>query len=209
MKLVFATHNSGKLVEMRSLLSDLPIEVLSADEAGVTEDVVEDGATFEDNARKKARFVHERTTPNPSLERRGDDLWAVADDSGCCIEALDGRPGVLSARWAGEGATDQTLVEHTLNEMKDVPEGKRQAWFQTALCLVAPNGREWMFEGRINGRIAVEPRGTPRPKLPYDAIFIPEGHDRTFAEMSLEEKNSMSHRGQAFQQLREFFKTQL
>ncbi|MBU0648939.1 non-canonical purine NTP pyrophosphatase, partial [Patescibacteria group bacterium] len=99
MKIIFATHNVGKIKEMRALLRDLDVDVLSADEAGVTEDVVEDGETFEENALKKARFV---------CEKSGE--WAVADDSGVCIKELGCRPGVMTARWAGEGATDEDLV---------------------------------------------------------------------------------------------------
>lgn len=196
MKLIFATHNIGKVKEIRTLLEGLPVEVMSADEAGVREDVVEDGATFQENALKKARFVAERT---------GE--WAVADDSGVCIEVLGGKPGVHSARWAGEDATDEVMVGHTLRAVEDVPEGKREAWFESAVALVAPDGREWTFVGKVNGCIAIQPRGINRPKLPYDLIFIPEGHDRTFAEMSDVEKNSMSHRGRAFQKLREFMST--
>ena len=198
MKLVFATHNSGKVKEMTALLADLDIEVLSADAAGVTEDVEEDGKTFKENSVKKARFVSQKS---------GE--WAVADDSGVCIAALDGAPGVMTARWAGPGASDEQLVAHTLTQLTDVPEGKRQAWFESCVALVAPDGREWTFSGKVQGSIPSAPRGTGRPKLPYDVIFIPEGHDRTFAEMTDEEKNSMSHRGIAFQKLREFLKTQL
>lgn len=193
MKLVFATHNPGKVIEMRAMLAGPAIEVVSAEEAGVTEDVVEDGATFEENAAKKARFVTERT---------GE--WAVSDDSGICIASLGGAPGVHSARWAGEGASGEALVAKTLESMRGVPADQRGAWFESALVLTAPDGRSWAFTGRVSGGIASSPRGTPRPKLPYDVLFIPEGHERTFAEMSDEEKNSLSHRGLAFQKLREF-----
>lgn len=193
MKLIFATHNVGKVKEMRALLADLDIEIMSADEARVHEDVVEDGKTFEENAAKKARFVVERT---------GE--WAVADDSGICIESLGGAPGIYAARWAGEGVSEEKMIAHTLEAMRGVPEGQRQAWFESALILVAPDSREWSFNGKVNGYIASEPRGKLRPKLPYDQVFIPKGHERTFAEMSDEEKNSLSHRGLAFQKLREF-----
>ncbi len=196
MKLVFATHNTGKVEEMRTLLSDTNIEVLSADEAGVYGDVVEDGQTFEENALKKAKYVS-----------RVASAWAVADDSGCCIDALNGEPGIHSARWAGVEASDEQIVQHTLEVMKDVPEGKRQAHFQTSLALVAPDGRTRLFEGRVNGNITLKPKGQPRAKLPYDAIFVPVGHDHTFAQMSLAEKNAMSHRGRAFAQLKVFLKT--
>lgn len=193
MKLVFATHNTGKIQEMRDLLRDMNVEVLSADEAGVPEDVVEDGKTFEQNALKKARFVGERT-----------GQWAVADDSGVCIQALDGAPGVRSARWAGEGASDAELVKYTLAQIADIPEGKRGAYFETALALVSPDGKEWVFHGKMDGKMTTEPHGTPRVKLPYDAIFIPTGEKRTCAEMSLGEKNAISHRGRAFQELKQF-----
>ena len=199
MKLVFATHNPGKVQEVRILLADTGFEILSAEEAGVSEDVIEDGKTFEENALKKARFV---------AGRFNHTAWVVAEDAGCCIEALNGAPGVYSARWAGEGASNETIVAHTLSAMREVADGKRQASFQNVIALIAPDGLEKTFLGRVDGHIATEPHGTARPKLPYDAIFVPTGHDRTFAEMSTEEKNSLSHRGRAFQQLREFLKTQ-
>ncbi|MEK7665942.1 MAG: RdgB/HAM1 family non-canonical purine NTP pyrophosphatase [Patescibacteria group bacterium] len=198
MKLVFATHNAGKLKEMRDMLAELKIDVLSADEVGVTEDIVEDGATFEENALKKARYV---------AVKSGE--WAVADDSGICIDALDGAPGVNTARWAGPNAGDEGLIRHTLEMVRDVPEGKRGAHMVSCVAIVAPDGRSWMFEGHVNGSLVFSPRGTPRPKLPYDLLFIPEGHERTFAEMSDAEKNSMSHRGRAFEQMKTFLREQL
>ena len=193
MKLIFASQNEGKLIEMRQIVADFDIEVLSAKEAGVIEDVVEDKETFEDNSEKKARFVSEQT---------GE--WAIADDSGICIEALGCRPGVYTARWAGEGASGDDLVRHTLEQMKDIPEGKRQAYFETAAVLISPTGEKYVFTGRVQGRLALAPQGIPRPKLPYDLIFIPEGHDRTFAEMSDDEKNALSHRGEAFRKFKVF-----
>ena len=198
MKLVFATHNPGKVIEMQALLAGLDISVMSAEEAGVTEDVVEDQDTFIGNALKKARFVSEKTKE-----------WSVADDSGLCIEALGNKPGVFSARWAGEGASSEKLVSHTLDEMRDVPLGKRQAWFESALTLVSPEGEHWIFEGRVNGSLPLEPRGNHRPKLPYDVIFIPDGYKKTFAEMSDMEKNCLSHRGLAFEKLKEFLRKEL
>lgn len=197
MKLIFVTQNQGKIKEMRDLLADFDVEVMSAKEAGVAEDVEEDQDTFEGNSLKKARFVSQKT---------GE--WAVADDSGICIKELNCRPGVMTARWAGEGAGDEDLVSHTLKEMKDIPEGRRQAWFESAVALVSPDGGEWTFVGKVDGRVPLEPKGTPRLKLPYDVIFIPEDHDRTFAEMSDAEKNSMSHRGLAFQKLKDFLRNQ-
>ena len=192
-RLIFATHNSGKLTEMKSLLSDLPIEILSADEAGVHEDPIEDGVTFEENALKKARFVAEKT-----------GQWAVADDSGICIDALGGRPGVFTARWAGENAGDEGLVRHTLAQLKEIPEGARGASFHSVAALVSPAGEERTFDGVVAGQVVMTPRGSARPKLPYDVLFVPTGFDRTFAEMSAEQKNALSHRGVAFQKLKVF-----
>ena len=196
MKLVFATHNQGKVKEMRAMLASLSIDVVSMDEAGVRGEAVENGKTFEENALKKARDVAKQT-----------GQWALGEDSGICIEALGCAPGIYSARWAGEGATDVQIVEHTLQQMKHVSREKRQAWFETALALVAPDGREWIFYGKVDGRVSVESRGTPRPKLAYDMIFIPDGYERTFAEMPDEEKNSLSHRGRAFTEFKKFIAT--
>jgi XTP/dITP diphosphohydrolase len=205
-KLIFATRNPGKIEEMRSLLADAKVEVASAEEAGVMEDVVEDGKTFEENALKKARFVAQKT-----------GQWAVADDSGVCIWALGCMPGVRTARWAGEGASDERLVSYTLEQMKDVPEGKRNAWFESAVALVSPDGpafagasagrQEWVFEGKVEGKIATEPRGVARKKLPYDFLFIPDGYEQTFGEMPEALKNRLSHRGRAFAKLKDFLKS--
>jgi len=192
-KIVFATHNQGKVKEIREILKDFDISVVSAEEAGVQEDIVEDGNTFEENALKKAEFVGKIANE-----------WAMADDSGICAEALDGAPGIYSARWAGENAPGHEWVELLLSKLKDMPEGKRGAWFETVAVLRSPTGEHWSFVGKVNGRIAMEPRGIAHPRLPYDVVFIPEGDSRTFAEMSSDEKNALSHRGRAFRQLREF-----
>lgn len=196
MKLIFATHNSGKIKEMAALLEGLPFQVIGATDAGVPEDIEEDMSTFEGNALKKARYVSAKTKE-----------WAVADDSGICIKALDGAPGVQSARWAGEDAPREQLAHYTLSKMRDVPEGRRQAQFESALAIVSPNGGEWVFHGAVRGSVALEERGMPRQNLPYDTIFIPDGDTRTFAEMTDAEKNSMSHRGRAFSHASEFLST--
>ncbi len=194
-KLVFATHNPGKLFEMRQLLADLGVEIVSATDAGVVHEIEEDQDTFAGNALKKAHEVARRT-----------GQWAVADDSGVCIDALDGRPGVFTARWAGEGASDAKLVAFTLEQIKHVPEGQRQASFHSIAALVAPNGREWVFEGIIEGEILTEPIGDHLPRLPYDVIFRPKGHKLAFSQMSSIEKNKLSHRGISFRKLAEFIR---
>ncbi len=193
MNLIFATHNTGKLEEMKEILHGLDFEIQSAREAGVTDEVIEDSLTFQENALKKAREVCAKT-----------GMLSLADDSGVCIDALGGAPGVYTARWAGEGASDEMLVSHTLNTMRGFDEDDRGAAFICVAALVHPDGREWTFEGRVVGRIAKAPAGTSRPKLPYDVIFIPEGQKRTFAQMPIEEKHALSHRGRAMRKVRDF-----
>lgn len=196
MRLIFATHNPGKLAEMKTLFAGLPFEIESAREAGVVDEVLEDGITFSENALKKAQEIAQQT-----------NALSLADDSGICIDALHGAPGVYTARWAGENASDDQLVEHTLEQMRSVQEGKRTAAFVCVAALASPDGRSWTFEGRVNGRLSTEPNGIARPKLPYDAIFIPENEDRTFAQMTEEEKHSMSHRGRAMRQVKAFLES--
>ena len=194
MKLIFATHNEGKIREMKSILKDLDFEILSAAEVGVLEEPVEDGETFSDNALLKAKFVSEKT---------GE--WTVADDSGLCVESLGGAPGLFSARWAGENSTGEEKAKKVLSELGDLPSEKRKAYFETSLALVAPDKRTWIFSGRIDGRIINEQRGNKHHhKLPYDAIFIPQGWEKTFAEVTDEEKNAVSQRGQVFRALKDF-----
>lgn len=195
MKIIFATHNAGKIKEMREILKGLDIEIVGAEDVGITEDILEDGKTFEENALKKAKFVVEKT---------GE--WAMADDSGICIDALGGEPGVCSARYAGDGASGEELVNFILGKISHVPEEERTATFVTAVALVAPTGDHWFFKGKISGRLSTLPRGGGRAHLPYDTIFFPEGESRTFAEMTDVEKNNVSHRGQAFRKLKIFLK---
>ncbi|MCK5416420.1 RdgB/HAM1 family non-canonical purine NTP pyrophosphatase [Candidatus Parcubacteria bacterium] len=191
MKIIFATQNIGKLQEMHQLLDGF--NVASAAEAGVTEDVIEDADTFEGNALKKARFVCVKTK-----------MISFADDSGLCIEVLNGNPGVFSARWAGEGADDETILKHTLEKMKNIPKNERGAWFETVIVIVFPDGQEKVFKETIHGSITKELRGKHLPKLPYDSIFIPNGYKKTFAEMSEKERNNLSQRGKVFRLLREY-----
>lgn len=192
-KIVFATHNQGKALEIREILKDLNISVISADEAGVSGDIIEDGKTFEENALKKAEFVGKATNE-----------WAMGDDSGICVEVLGGGPGIYSARWAGENAPGEKWVEKLLSETRGIPDDRRMAWFETAAVLRAPTGQSWTFVGKVFGTIATAPGGVAHPRLPYDVVFIPEGETRTFAEMSKEEKNAISHRGRAFRKLKDF-----
>lgn len=190
MKLVFATQNPGKVTEMAAILKELPIDVISAREAGITDDIEEDGVTLEENALKKARRVAQRTHE-----------WSLADDTGFFIDALQGDPGIHAKRWAGN--TDD-LAGYTLEKMKGIPENKRGASFMSVVAIVAPDGKEWTFRGDLKGYITTVPRGNSRITLPYDTIFIPGNEQRTFAEMSDAEKNALSHRGRAFASVKQF-----
>ena len=160
MKFIIATNNPKKLVELERILNPLGIEAVSAKEAGVVLDEVEEtGTTFAENAFLKADAAFKKT-----------GMPAVADDSGLSVDALDGRPGVYSARYAGENATDKDRYTKLLNEMKDVPEDKRSAHFTSAICCILPDGSKIEVEGRCDGKIAFEPFGDKG--FGYDPVFL-------------------------------------
>ncbi|MFL5354635.1 RdgB/HAM1 family non-canonical purine NTP pyrophosphatase [Archangium sp.] len=185
-RLLFATTNQGKLRELRGLVGDT-VEVVSLADLPPVPEPVEDGATFEENAEKKARAYAEAT-----------GLPALADDSGLCVDALGGRPGVHSARYA-EGS-DSARYQKLLGELSGVPDEKRTAAFACALCLVMPGkGRAVIEVGRCEGRIGHAPRGSHG--FGYDPVFeLPGG--KTMAELTSEEKAGLSHRGVAFRKMR-------
>lgn len=184
-KLVLASHNQGKLVELKALLAPYDITLLSAGDFDL-EDPIEDGDTFEANALLKAKFVANAT-----------GLPALADDSGLCINALDGKPGIYSARWAGE-SKDFVMAREKINrELGD--DSDRSAHFITVLALVMPDGSHYFFEGKCEGDLTWPARGTNG--FGYDPIFVPKGHDRTFGEMNADEKKALSHRAKAMQKM--------
>jgi XTP/dITP diphosphohydrolase len=191
--LILATQNQGKVKEMKQLLSDLPIKLIGAREAGVTDDIEEDSATLEANSLKKA--THLATTTHQ---------WSMADDSGLFIDALNGAPGIYSTRWAGLDFPREQLPDFLLHKMIGVPVQKRKAHWECAIALVEPDGKHWIFKGQSDGKIAIEKRGTPRPNMPYDTIFLPAQDTRTFAEMNEREKKALSHRGHAIAKLKQF-----
>ena len=189
MRLLLATKNQGKIKEINRLLKGQRVEVLTLDDFPGISLPKEDRSTFKGNALKKARFVAGET-----------GLAAISDDSGLCVDALGGRPGVLSARYAGDNATDEENLAKLLLEMKDVPEGKRTASFVCVIALVLPSGKEKTFEGRLEGVIAAKPKG--RGGFGYDPVFfLPEKH-KTLAELKPEEKNLLSHRGAALKRFK-------
>jgi len=187
--LVLATRNRHKIEEIRTILRDLPLEILTLNDFPDCPLLLEDGLTLEENSLKKALAVHQYTK-FPSL----------ADDSGLEVFYLNGRPGVRSARYAGENATDDQNNEKLLKEMRGVAPRRRGAQFRAVLTLVEEGFRE-ATEGICRGRLGESPRGTNG--FGYDPIFLPEGFGGTYAELTSEEKNRISHRARALENMRE------
>ncbi|MBK8007600.1 MAG: RdgB/HAM1 family non-canonical purine NTP pyrophosphatase [Rhizobiales bacterium] len=198
-RVVLATHNSGKLKEMRELLAPHGVEVVSAGELGLPEPE-ENGATFEANAKIKAEAA-----------AKAANLPAFADDSGLAVEALHGAPGIYSARWAGSSknfSQAMRVVEEKLHEANATTPSLRKAAFVSALCVAWPDGETVSFEGRVDGTLVWPPRGTAG--FGYDPMFLPDGKTKTFGEMTAEEKHGLpphgeglSHRARAFLKLAE------
>ncbi|HEX7189121.1 MAG TPA: RdgB/HAM1 family non-canonical purine NTP pyrophosphatase [Actinomycetes bacterium] len=187
-RLVLATRNAHKVGELQAILTSLGLDVELIGLPDDAPEVVEDGETFDDNALKKARSA--------ALATR---LPAVADDSGLCVDALNGMPGVFSARWSGRHGDDASNLRLVLDQLMDVPDERRGAWFVCAAALALPSGEEHLVEGRLTGVLTREPRGSGG--FGYDPIFLPDGFDRTTAELTPEEKHAISHRGNAFRAL--------
>ncbi|MCE3556161.1 RdgB/HAM1 family non-canonical purine NTP pyrophosphatase [Pseudonocardia sp. RS11V-5] len=188
MKILLATRNAGKLVELRRLAEGSGIEVLGLADVPEFPEAPETGATFAENALAKARDAAAAT-----------GLPSVADDSGLAVDALNGMPGVLSARWAGRHGDDLANLNLLLGQVGDVPDERRGAAFVCAAALVVPDGPEEVVHGEWRGQVVREPRGSNG--FGYDPIFVPEGGERTAAELSPEEKDADSHRGRAFRAL--------
>lgn len=187
MKIIFATKNDHKIKEIRHILGN-SFELLNLTDVNIDDDIPEEEPTLEGNAVFKARYVHNQTKMN-----------VFSDDTGLEIEALDGKPGVLSARFAGEDKDSNANIEKILSLLKN--NNNRRARFRTVIALIL-NNEEYLFEGIINGRIIEEKRGNEG--FGYDPVFVPEGKELTFAEMNLDEKSTVSHRAMAFQKLKSF-----
>lgn len=187
-KIVLASGNRKKLAELRRILEPMGFEVIPKDEAGVDFDPEENGSTFAENARIKAEAVS-----------RATGMTAVADDSGLCVDALGGAPGVYSARYAGENATDSDRIDKLLRELEGVPAGERGARFVSAVCVYFPGGKTVEAQGVCEGSIAFERHG--EGGFGYDPVFMVG--DRSFGELSAEEKDALSHRGNALRALKE------
>ncbi len=189
-RIVLATRNAGKLVELHRILqaSGIDVELAGLGEFPAAPEVAETGRTFAANALLKARSA-----------ARFTGLPAVADDSGLCVDALNGMPGVLSARWAGRHGDDQANLDLVLGQLADVAGPDRGAHFACAAALVLPDGAERVVEGRLYGRIARAPRGTNG--FGYDPVFVPDTGELTTAEMEPAAKDAISHRGRALRAL--------
>ncbi len=199
--LVLATRNRGKTKEIREMLKSFPVKILNLDDFGPIPEVEEDGNTFDENAYKKASFTA-RILGYPT----------IADDSGLVVEALDGRPGVISARYAGENATDEMNVIKLIEELKEIEgtsgmdatqkrddRNSRKAAFECVISIAVPTGAALTYEGRCEGVIVDKPKG--ENGFGYDPIFFYPELGKTFAELSMDEKSRVSHRGRAFQEI--------
>lgn len=209
---ILASQNRNKIKEIKAILEKYGLNVISRDDAGIpTDDIEETGATFEENSYLKARTIFDMIRQDPGLEKYLDSP-VIADDSGLMVDALGGAPGVFSARYAGEGCTYNDNNVKMLGELEGVPEENRGAEFVTVITLIYPDDRDvpaaavrdgdvyvLTARGELRGTIAGEIRGTEG--FGYDPLFIPEGHDRTFAELGTELKNTISHRARALQEL--------
>ena len=192
-QILFATGNEGKMREIRSILADTGAKILSMKEAGVSVDIEENGTDFKENALIKARAVSVALTETDSV--------VLADDSGLVIDALDGEPGIYSARYMGEDTSYDVKNTNLIERLEGVPDEKRTARFVCAIAAVMPDGREFTVQAAIEGRIGYEQKG--EGGFGYDPIFYVPEFGKTTAEMTAEEKNRVSHRGKALEQIKE------
>ena len=196
-KLILATSNKDKAREIAEILSDTPFVVSTMKEEGFDPDIVEDGKTFEENALIKARAVH----------ALAQNAYVMADDSGLCIDALDGAPGIYSARFCGEDSTYPEKFAKIFEMLKDVPEEKRTAKFVCSIAVVRPDGSEFTVRGEVCGVLHEKPMGDGG--FGYDPIFYVPEFGMTTAQMTKEQKNSISHRGQASRAMAERLRAEI
>ncbi|MDO8529954.1 MAG: non-canonical purine NTP pyrophosphatase [bacterium] len=193
MKIVLSTNNPGKTMQIMNMFVGSGISILSLAVVGIVGEAVEDGSTLQENALKKALFAWK------------EGRWAMADDTGIFVDALDGAPGVNTANWVGEDKETNQRTLWILQQLKDVHD--RRATFKTVAAIISPVGKQYFFEGEVQGRILEAPRAKSQPKLPWSSIFQPDGSEKVWAEMTVQEENAISHRGKAFQQARAFLET--
>ena len=191
MRIIAATQNVHKIKEMEAITKKFGMEIISQKEVGLgAVDIVEDGDSFEENSAIKAKTIC-RMTGKP----------AIADDSGLAVDVLNGAPGIYSARYAGEDADDSKNNAKLLNALRDVPAAERTGKYVSVITLAFPDGRTLVARGECTGKLLFSPRG--EGGFGYDPLFVPDGSDKTFAQMSEEEKNKISHRAKALSGLKE------
>jgi len=188
-EIVIATRNPGKLREITAILKSSPIKFLSLLDFPKIPEIIEDGITFAENAQKKAMVISELT-----------GRFALADDSGLCVEALQGKPGIFSSRFAGENATDEERCQKLLRQLQGIPLTQRKAAFVCAIAIASPQGKVQVVEGKCSGLISLSPRGTHG--FGFDPIFLLPKLGKTMAELTPEEKNKISHRARALRKIK-------
>jgi XTP/dITP diphosphohydrolase len=198
MKIILSTRNPSKTDQIKAMFNDPSFVVQTLDEVGIIGEGIEDGTTLEENAYKKAWYAHEKSDGT---------YWTMADDTGLFILGLNGEPGIRAARWIGKQATTEEVIAYTLKRMENIID--RTARFETTVVLISPEGKKHSFSGDVTGTILNFQKTKPQPKMPFSSLFMPKGNDKVWAEMSIEEENKLSHRGQAFRQVIQFLKTQL
>ncbi len=192
-EILVSSNNADKLSEIKEVFKDENLKILSLKECNLNIDVIEDQDTLEGNALKKAKEIF-------SISK----IQTISDDTGLFVEALRGEPGVYSSRYAGDNASYNDNCLELLKNMNGIPEEQRAAYFKCVICFYVRDEKYYMFDGICSGKIINEKRGTKG--FGYDSLFIPDGFDKTFAEMDTDKKNEISHRGKALEKLRRFIK---
>ena len=204
---ILASQNKNKIKEIRAILEKYGLHVITRDDAGIpTDDIEETGTTFEENSHLKASVIMDMIAGDPALAEYLDSP-VIADDSGLMVDALGGAPGVLSARYAGEGATDAEKINKLLTELMKTGSSDRSARFECVICCYFPNGEKIFAHGTCEGTIGYAPRGANG--FGYDPVFLVNGYDITMAQMSEELKNKISHRANALSKMIRFIKENL
>lgn len=193
MDIILSTRNPTKARQIKAVFAGSRFNILTLDDAHIEGKVIEDGVTLQENSFKKARYAHERAPAG---------TWTMADDTGIFIDALGGEPGIQAAYWGGAALTTEERMRFIIKQMEDIED--RSATFRTCVALVSPEGTEYFFIGEAAGRLLETPRAEPQPEMPYSPLFVPDGDTRSWAEMTTEEENVISHRGKAFAQARAF-----
>lgn len=197
---ILASQNKKKIKEIRDILIKYDMDVITRDDAGLPKDDIEEtGTTFEENSLLKAATIMEMIKSDPVLNDKYHESPVIADDSGLMVDALGGAPGVHSARYAGEEHDFDANNTKLLAELKDVPADKRTAHFVTVITMIYPGGEKLVARGECHGHITSEKRG--EGGFGYDPVFVPDGYDKSFAELGTDFKNTISHRARALEEL--------